>query len=495
MIEAAAGCAKTSTLAMAAPKVRGFSLALAFNKKIAEDMAGALPSSFEVKTMNALGHRAWVSQASSPIKLEPKKLPKLVSEVSREFKLGLDTDQWEELRGLVSAAMAAGLVPSSQQGAKETLVPDTRAGWLAIAESINLWQEDFDLLWEPARAVLERDIILAKQGIISFDDQIYCPVMLGGKFDTFANVFVDEDQDLSNLQIEMLSRVIRPGSRIVACGDSRQAIYAWRGASGQAASLIRRLRLHWQDFPLLTTFRCPRVIVTRQQEHVPGFRAWSGAAEGEVVNFKLGGWTIQEILACNPSSNQPIAILCRNNAPLLSLGFKLMRQGISISMAGRDIGKGLVSLVKKICGKTDPSKVKASIFLGLLDDWASREKSKALAEDRPERVSSIIDRTEAIQVTAEGIEAQDAGQIISQLEALFSRPQGTQILLSSIHRAKGLEWPLVVHLDPWRLPSKQALRAAKEGNSVPLQQEKNLLYVCETRTKHTLVNANLADFY
>ena len=57
-----------------------------------------------------------------------------------------------------------------------------------------------------------------------------------------------------------------------------------------------------------------------------------------------------------------------------------------------------------------------------------------------------------------------------------------------------MEWPLVVHLDPWRIPSKQAQMAVAAGNAAPLLQEYNLKYVAETRTKHTLIEASAEEF-
>ena len=68
------------------------------------------------------------------------------------------------------------------------------------------------------------------------------------------------------------------------------------------------------------------------------------------------------------------------------------------------------------------------------------------------------------------------------------------LVLSTIHSAKGLEWDLVLHLDPWRVPSKYARKAAALGDATALAQEWNLKYVCETRTRHTLIEADLADF-
>jgi hypothetical protein len=45
-----------------------------------------------------------------------------------------------------------------------------------------------------------------------------------------------------------------------------------------------------------------------------------------------------------------------------------------------------------------------------------------------------------------------------------------------------------VHLDPWRIPSRYAKTPAE------IEQEHNLQYVLETRTKHTLILANVKDF-
>jgi hypothetical protein len=51
-----------------------------------------------------------------------------------------------------------------------------------------------------------------------------------------------------------------------------------------------------------------------------------------------------------------------------------------------------------------------------------------------------------------------------------------------------------VHLDAFRVPSGYAKAQAAQGNTAPLQQDKNLLYVIETRAQHTLMIARLEDF-
>ena len=46
----------------------------------------------------------------------------------------------------------------------------------------------------------------------------------------FRSIYVDEFQDTDPLQVELLKRIVGPGSSIVAVGDPDQAIYAFRGA-------------------------------------------------------------------------------------------------------------------------------------------------------------------------------------------------------------------------------------------------------------------------
>jgi superfamily I DNA/RNA helicase len=70
------------------------------------------------------------------------------------------------------------------------------------------------------------------------------------------------------------------------------------------------------------------------------------------------------------------------------------------------------------------------------------------------------------------------GATIAYADDLFKR-QGPIQLLSG-HKAKGLEWGTVYHLDPWRIPSTYA-ESAEE-----VEQELNVRYVIETRAKERL---------
>jgi superfamily I DNA/RNA helicase len=83
------------------------------------------------------------------------------------------------------------------------------------------------------------------------------------------------------------------------------------------------------------------------------------------------------------------------------------------------------------------------------------------------------------------IESANLGEAMELCDTIFDKSQGTLVLTSG-HRSKGFEWEEVWHLDSHRLPSKYALKQAKQGYPGALHQEENLLYVIETRTKDKL---------
>lgn len=498
MISARAGCSKTTTLQLAAPRIKVPALALAFNRKNAKDLEPRLPGNFSVKTMNGLGHGAWSRKCANSgiarLELDEKKLGKLVTQTARDRKVTISSDQWGDLRSLVSGAMMAGLVPRDEGAG---LTPDTPASWRDIADRLWIPRDDFDFLKDLAHETLDRSNVLAQQGIISFDDQVYASVCLGGAFPKFPLVMVDEAQDLNPLNHAMLRMTLRDGGRLIVVGDEAQAIYAFRGASGDSMSRIRSLREHWIDRPLNTTFRCPKTIVARQQHHVPGFTAFHTNPEGRFQRLANNFhddiekcWQWQDVMELRSRTDGDVAVLCRNNAPLLSMAFKLIRQRIGVHILGRDIGKGLQTLSKKICKSDDMPSAQCA---GLIAEWRERELALARANDNDARHETVQDQSDCLFAVLSDAECRDAGQLRVMLASLFARDSGL-VTLSSVHRAKGQEWDTVLHLDSWRVPSKQAKAAAAAGNPLPLIQERNLKYVCETRAKHTLIEANLEDF-
>lgn len=479
MISAYAGTGKTSTLEMLASAVdTPTALAVAFNTRIVKELKSRFPSNFDMKTLNGLGHQAWGRTIGRRPAVNERKLGKIITETLKELGFESSMEDWDTIRRVVSRAMNSGLVPDHfKLYADNTLVSDDPGTW-----SDMLLDEALDAnpaLAGIARECLIRSVKASFAGTISFDDQIYMSALYGGKFEKYPLVLVDEAQDLSPINREQIRRCAL--DRIIIVGDQRQSIYAFRGADHHSMARLRKLRSAWLDLPLTTTFRCPKVIVRKSQDHAPGFNAFEFNPEGEIL--QMDDWSWKEI--DDIAENRPIAVICRNNAPLLSLAFKLIRQGVPVAMLGRDIGKNLTALSKKIIKDDSTSAEKCAILIG---DWESTQKSLALANDKPNQIEGIEDRAECLRAVLEAEGVTDAGSLRQRLGELFAREQA-RVILTSGHRAKGLEWPIVVHLDPWRIPSKYAKR-----NPDQMEQEKNLLYVIDTRTKLYQIQASMEGF-
>lgn len=494
MVTAYAGCAKTTSIEMLAHAMPSRpTLALAFNVRIKKELEKRMPSHVDVLTLNGLGHRAWTQALGKRLSLDDKKLGRLVSATAKGAGFAITQDQWDSARRLVTLAMQAGLVPSTFPTTPKLV--DTPEAWHELAEAN--WLEATEGLIDLARAILIASIREAYAGTISFDDQIYCSTMLGGVFPKYPVVLVDEAQDLSMLNHIQLAR--SASDRIIAVGDPKQAIYSFRGADSASMGKIRALRPTWQVLPLATTFRCPKAIVARQQRHAPGFTSAPSAPAGQVVRLPVvssvvddgavrATWTWDDVAAI--AAGRPIAVLCRNNAPLLSHAFRLIRRRVGCHMLGRDIGKGLSALARKLFKNENPAAVACA---NTIHQWAMHECDLAKANGKEEKCERVMDQAECLQAVLDGSACADARGLLQAIDSLFAREDGL-VTLATGHRAKGLEWPVVLHLDPWRVPSRQARAALAAGNPVPIEQEMNLLYVIETRVQSVLINASAEDY-
>lgn len=71
---------------------------------------------------------------------------------------------------------------------------------------------------------------------VDFDDQLQMAAALlasGKAVPAFEYVIVDEVQDTSRIQYELIKSLWSTGTNLVICGDKKQSIYTWRGADPQ----------------------------------------------------------------------------------------------------------------------------------------------------------------------------------------------------------------------------------------------------------------------
>ena len=456
LVNALAGAAKTTTLEMICHQITSIPiLSLAFNKRIADEMAKRLPSHVEARTMNALGHRVWMKAIGKKVSIDTRKMHTILTTAIRSLPKGRQEEAWEDMSdtlGWLRAAKRDGYAPPKWRGSSRFNAGSLQE-WLAPYP-----EEPTNLQCELIEAALAASIEAAYAGGLDFDDQIYMPVCFGASWPRFPLVLIDEFQDLNALQHEMLANLAN--RRLIGVGDPWQSIYGFRGAkqNGMAAA---RDRWQMRELSLSTTFRVPRLGVERAWFRVPHMRWRDGAPDGNIQT--LGAWSENDI--CDGA-----AIICRNNAPLFRAGLRLLARGRHIKLIGMDIGSGLLRILKKL----GPLEMGEAAMLTAIERWQSTTLLTAKNEE------TVYERAECLKVLcAPQHDNWTLRAAIARAEGLFK--QEGPIQLMSGHKAKGLEYETVFHLDPWRVPSRFARPDTEEW-----EQEQNVRYVIETRFKENL---------
>jgi len=292
---------------------------------------------------------------------------------------------------------------------------------------------------------------------IHFDDMVWLPAALGLPAPKTDYVFVDETQDMNASQIELALAACRKGGRIFCIGDNRQAIYGFRGADETAIDNIIA-RLNAKVLPLSISYRCARSIVKEATAFVPDFQCAPDAKDGSVKTVGED----EMVKKIGPGD----FLLSRTNAPLIKHCLAFFQAGRRARIQGRDIGEMLMKIVEKSRSQSLPT------FLDWLGRWEEKQVAKKLKRDPEADVSSIRDQAECLRAVAAGAKSID--DMRARCAQLFSSVAGAdEIVLSTTHKAKGLERPRAF-----------LLRDTYRTGSIA---EENLLYVAITRAKEELV--------
>jgi len=318
---------------------------------------------------------------------------------------------------------------------------------------------------EAAVKAMEKAKVKDPAGRISFNDMVWLPVVMGWVRARYDLVVIDEAQDMNLPQLLMATKACRKGGRIVVVGDDRQAIYGFRGAAQDGMGMMKA-RLNAATLGLTVTYRCPKSVVALAAQTVPDYRAADSAPEGVVANCS----EVEMLDAVRVGD----AIISRINAPLMSTCLQLLKKGVPARIEGKDIGRQLVGMVRKLKARSVPD------FFKRLARWEDKQLSRLRnAKNAEAKTAAVRDQRETLEALAEGCAS--VAEIESRLLSLFqdsdeqSRPA---VVLTSVHKAKGLEWDSTYLLD-WTFARKAKTPAER-------QEEANIFYVAVTRAKRQL---------
>jgi len=499
-ISALAGTGKTTSLVELSKRLpaTGSKIFCAFNKDIVNELEGRLTGTgVRASTFHSIGFSALKKYlGAQSIVPQGDKYKKLV-------------DDWGNTDGVLALTLAEAVQVYPQEDRSEKM-RDLRkatlsmfvdllnlarlklAGWddaIALQSIINEYALDTDVdyggLVELVIRNLEKIMQQAEEQtrklVIDFTDMIYWAVKWNLTFYQYQWVMVDECQDLSPVQREMIARIISPrGGRIILVGDPNQAIYAFAGADSNSFALSAE-RWHCTVLPLTMTRRCANIITHHASQLVPSFRCPDDKLRGKIVWLPAG--------SLHRHARIGDMVLSRIKAPLVEQCLALIGEGIPAMILGADIGKALIVILEKITKRKDYS---FPDLLKCLIRYQDEQVEIAKRKGDDARAEAIHDQCEAVKFVITAYpDAQSIDALTDKIESLFGdgKKFSEVVTFATIHKSKGLEADRVFILAPDKLPLR-----AKNMTPEQVQQEGNLDYVARTRAKHTLVYITTEKF-
>lgn len=450
VVEACAGSGKTTSITISAtllPK-NAKTVVLVFNRHNVAPVREKIGDCAVVMTYHSLAFAACRKAWGGDIRVDERKVDFILENI-----LNKDTHRhlFQPIKQLVSLVKANLL---------STTLDDLN--FLVDYHGIEL-NGDADVVFQAVEKVIAR--CMENTHVIDYDDMCWLPIVHDVPFEQYDYVYVDEAQDTNRNQIAVALKAVTPGGHVIAVGDRFQSMYGFRGADADAIpNLISSLDA--VVLPLSISYRAPKCVVRLVNEKFPeiAFESWDKAIEGEILHMS----DERALDEYKPGD----MVLCRVNAPLVAPVFELIRRGVKATIRGRDIGKGLITLIKKM-------KTRDIVTLIVkLEEYKDKEVTKLTAAEKNQQAATVSDKVDTIIALSEGVYS--VSELEHRIEKVFSDTvEG--VVFSTVHRAKGLEAKAVYILKPELLPHPMA---KKEWEKV---QERNIEYVALTRTLNRLV--------
>lgn len=440
-IEAFAGTGKTTTLKAighAMPNKKG--IYLAFNKSIADEAARTFPGNVQCKTAHSLAFRSVGSQYK-------ERLGQRLTAYAIAKELGIG--HWNSFQNTTLCMLA-------QQTVARFCHSD--------ADEISHWQVPRDAI-EKFESKPGIDVSSLKEYVVKIAQKLWkvmenpkssMPVTHDFYLKKWALtrprlhldfVMLDEAQDANGL----LLRVLRDaGAPIVFVGDKYQQIYSWRGAVNamenfEAGSIAK----------LTQSFRFGDAIARAANEILVELGSDIKIRGNPAVKSQIH------------TVKNPCAILCRTNAETVSQLISAISRGKKPALQGgvREIS-ALIKGMDDIQNGLTPTHPELILF----SDW-----DQVLAYSETEMGQDL----ESVINLMESFGAKALLKVFDEVSV--NTEASSDLIISTVHKAKGREWSSVQLGSDFRGPEDRGYR----------QEEGNLAYVAVTRAIESL---DITDF-
>lgn len=486
VVIAVAGAGKSTTMVKAASFMKGSVFLTAFNKHAATDLQTKLKekgvgANVRAGTMHGAGFSALrYARKSMNLQVDGYKLANLYDE---HFCDSAGRD-WHPNKPFGPFVMS--MVSMAKQrciGVKGHAQIGDEEAWVKMMERFDIDRQLPEGEYRPLSELLKMSQQLLKlsnneREIIDFDDMIYQVLVDGLRPYQQDWLVIDEAQDTNPARRALALRMLKPGGRLIAVGDPKQAIYGFTGADNDSLERIGKT-FECIELPLTVSYRCPQAVVAHAQRWVSHIQAAPTAPMGEVK--EIDAEEFWRMAKAGELSEQDAAV-CRYNKPLVATALAMIRMGIPAKIEGREIGENLIKLAnrwKRV--RTMPA------LRDKLEEYLERERRKAMEKGKPDSADALRDQIETLLVLADRAEelGYDKEGLIDMIRSMFGDGIKGVFTLCSVHKSKGLEWNRVFIIDRKEyMPSPFATQAWM------YDQEINLIYVAVTRAKSILVEVN-----
>lgn len=310
---------------------------------------------------------------------------------------------------------------------------------------------------------------------VDFNDMLCFPYEFGYFTKRYLNdiIMLDEAQDASLAQQDVISRCFKRNTRLLAFGDKDQTINSWCGSDSEAFEHLEdtsKFNKPARKFPLTTNYRCGKKIIEyARQFSTNNIKAREDAHDGEIKRDV----SLTQI-------KEGDMVLCRNTAPLMQVYRKLVSQGIKAYFRGEGLGKSLKEAVDCAYGDSIEDII-YNMKNRLISYWEFITSNQELTLKETVTSPFIVSLYDTIKTMEELPKSITNRELLYKfIDEVFSNEGNEGIQLSTIHRAKGLEADNVFIICPSLIPSRLSQMEWER------EEEQHLLYVMSTRAKNTL---------
>jgi DNA helicase-2/ATP-dependent DNA helicase PcrA len=416
---------------------------------------------------------------------------RLLAHAADTLKLKLDTATLRDAAAEIEWRKVSRL-SIEQYAASGRAMPPT----LTLERSAEL-QQAYENLKDERRQLDFEDVLLAAAGMIELEPRVAQQVREQYRF-----FVVDEYQDVSPLQHDLLRLWLGERSDVCVVGDASQTIYSFAGASPDYLlgftnefddAVVVRLEQNYRSTPSVvdTANRLMRGQPGALDLHSTSAERGSPPEVRSAANDSQEARDVASAIRAELDAGTPaseIAVLYRINAQSTAIEAALDDAGISFVLHGaprffelREV-KEAIMLLKGASVTTPASEPLFKTVSDVLRSlgWTQQEpETRGAVRDRWESLNALI------QLAEQAVSGTTLRQFVDDLldrQASKHDPLREAVTLSTIHAAKGLEWNSIylVGLSEGILPISYA------RTETAVDEERRLLYVGITRARARL---------